>query len=63
MQFNSDSAKLKHNAGMSRDDLEQGYEVLSDEGMKKLCRPSNADVRLGQCSEWDVRMSCHDSDD
>ena len=28
MKFTSDSAKVKHNGGMSKDDLAQGYEVV-----------------------------------
>lgn len=49
MQFNSDSAKIKYNSGMSKSDLEQGFEVApSDSNLKGEV----ANKRLGLTNPW-----------
>lgn len=55
--FTKDNAKVAHYSGTTKEATEQGYEVVSDEGLKKLFKPSNNDVRLGQCSEHEVWMA------
>ncbi len=53
MKFTSDSAKVKHHSGTSKDALEEGYEIVPSEGNGPF-KKSMADVRLGQVDQWEV---------
>lgn len=48
MTFTSNTANLKHNAGMDKSDIEQGYEVLLMDPVKD----SVANKRLGLTNPW-----------
>ena len=48
MTFTSTTASLKHNDGLSKDDIEQGFEILPMPEVKKTV----ANNRLGLTSPW-----------
>ena len=65
MKFNSDSAKMKFNAGMSKEALDQGYEVVPSEGN---FAGTVANRRLGLTNPWlsiedDMTMGSEEADD
>lgn len=61
MKFNSDSAKMKFNAGMDKAALEQGYEVVPSDAnfVGKV-----ANKRLGLTDPWvECESESNDTDD